>query len=290
MKAVQVLSFYGAAVLAARDSIHNALTLGICRSPLLPLSFPPLTNPICSTGDLLDEKYTGAQHLTDESSPWTSITNCIRNGTGPTEYCIFYAGTFANNRGISIITTPERAKVLQKLPALTNPDITAHVNRDLDPDYVPVYNRVHVPGKGVGLTAARTLHRGDRIMSSTPTIIIDYGFFDTIPKQSIYETQAAAIELLPHDHRQAFLNLSSHSETVNYLEKVDKILATNAFDIDADEYDNDQFYVVFPEISRCNHDCRPNADYYYDMETLTQHVHAVRTINIGEEISLSYLE
>lgn len=43
-------------------------------------------------------------------------------------------------------------------------------------------------------------------------------------------------------------------------------------------------------VSRFNHDCRPNADYWFDPETLVQHVYATRPIAIGEEISLTYME
>ncbi len=39
-----------------------------------------------------------------------------------------------------------------------------------------------------------------------------------------------------------------------------------------------------------NHDCRPNAHYYFDSLTLTQHVHALRTILPGEEITISYID
>jgi SET domain-containing protein len=39
-----------------------------------------------------------------------------------------------------------------------------------------------------------------------------------------------------------------------------------------------------------NHDCRPNADYYFDPETLAQHIHAIRPIAAGEEITISYIE
>ena len=39
-----------------------------------------------------------------------------------------------------------------------------------------------------------------------------------------------------------------------------------------------------------NHDCRPNAHYYFDPKTLTQHVHALRTILPGEEITISYID
>lgn len=43
-------------------------------------------------------------------------------------------------------------------------------------------------------------------------------------------------------------------------------------------------------VSRFNHDCRPNADYWFDPETLAQHIHATRNIAVGEEISLTYME
>jgi hypothetical protein len=39
-----------------------------------------------------------------------------------------------------------------------------------------------------------------------------------------------------------------------------------------------------------NHDCRPNAHYYFDPLTFTQHVHALRTILPGEELTISYLD
>lgn len=43
-------------------------------------------------------------------------------------------------------------------------------------------------------------------------------------------------------------------------------------------------------VSRFNHDCRPNADYWFDPQTLVQHVYATRNIYPGEELSLSYME
>lgn len=40
---------------------------------------------------------------------------------------------------------------------------------------------------------------------------------------------------------------------------------------------------------RLNHDCRPNSHYYFDPYTFTQHVHALRTIHPGEELTISYI-
>lgn len=118
--------------------------------------------------------------------------------------------------------------------------------------------------------------------------------------------QAGAIDALPEAHRQLILNLSVHDEAANFShhERVEKITSTNASDIDWDpdevagddegeDEDPDRengFYVVFLEIARMNHDCRPAADYYFDAETPTQYVHAVRPIQPGEEITITYID
>jgi hypothetical protein len=39
-----------------------------------------------------------------------------------------------------------------------------------------------------------------------------------------------------------------------------------------------------------NHDCRPNANYFFDPETFTHQVHAVRPIHPGEEITITYID
>jgi SET domain-containing protein len=43
-------------------------------------------------------------------------------------------------------------------------------------------------------------------------------------------------------------------------------------------------------VSRMNHDCRPNAHYYWDPDTFTQNVFATRDILAGEEITITYVE
>ncbi|KAI0578982.1 protein containing SET domain protein [Pyrenophora tritici-repentis] len=46
---------------------------------------------------------------------------------------------------------------------------------------------------------------------------------------------------------------------------------------------------LFPEIAMLNHDCRPNAAYFFDEKTMTHFVHATRTIYPGEEITITYI-
>lgn len=39
-----------------------------------------------------------------------------------------------------------------------------------------------------------------------------------------------------------------------------------------------------------NHDCRPNAAYFFDPDTLTHYVHAITTIHPGEEVTVTYID
>lgn len=45
-----------------------------------------------------------------------------------------------------------------------------------------------------------------------------------------------------------------------------------------------------PTVSRLNHACRPNSDYVFDSDTLTQTVFAARDIDAGEELTVTYQE
>ncbi|KAJ9155130.1 SET domain protein [Pleurostoma richardsiae] len=120
--------------------------------------------------------------------------------------------------------------------------------------------------------------------------MIDYGVFDSLPQKELMWIQAEGVDNLPHAHRSRMMNLSTHSGASGHYQRIEKILATNSFDIDLPDEKAESLYVVFPEISRFNHDCRPNADYYFDLETLSQHIHAIRPIAAGEEISITYID
>lgn len=48
--------------------------------------------------------------------------------------------------------------------------------------------------------------------------------------------------------------------------------------------------MVFPLVSRLNHECRPNCAYYFDHTTFSHKVIAVCDIVPGEELTISYYE
>ncbi|CAN8096393.1 unnamed protein product [Discula destructiva] len=292
MRHIRTLLLACAAAAALAHDISDSLLrqhhiheiLGHCHSPILH-SFPLLSSPICGN-DTLTTKYE-ASHT--PVAAWTRASSCTANVNGTDEYCVFTSATFAAGRGISVVTSPQRADFLANLPAFTRGEVVLkHENAEPDRDGAP-FEFVHVPGKDMGVVATRPIYRGDHLMSFTPAVVIDYGAFDTLAPEEVRRLQTEAADQLPLNVKGRFMDLSTHDGASDHVERVEKILRTNAFDVSVLDDGETGLYVVFPEISRFNHDCRPNADYWFDQETLVQHVYATRAIYPGEEISLSYM-
>lgn len=223
-------------------------------------SFPLLSNPICAN-DTLTTKYEAGARGTPHPV-WTRASSCTANVNGTDEFCIFSSGTFARGRGITVITSPARANHFAQLPAFdtrTSEAVLRDENRDVlvEKDGAdagagaggkkPPFVMQRVAGKGWGVVATRPIYRGEHLMSFTPAIAIDYGAFDGLAVDEMRALQAEAIDQLPEDLRGKFMELSTHDGASEHLEKVDKILKTNAFDVNI--YDGNEYglYVVFPE-------------------------------------------
>ncbi|KAK3322402.1 hypothetical protein B0H66DRAFT_554243 [Apodospora peruviana] len=235
----------------------------------------------------------GTCHNDSPAHIWTHSTPCFKSSKSDNQYCVFTDHTFAEGRGTSFVTTAGRAGYLATYPAFSEPEIIKGINQDLVRTIPAVYDMKEFPGKGMGLEAKVDIRRGDLIMANTVSLMIDYRVFDELANDEWMQLQAFAVDYLPAQHRSAILNLSTHDGgNLSHVQRVNKITSTNAFDIDPDTDDVEQdngFFVVFPEIARMNHDCRANADYYFDHETLTQYIHAIRPIKAGDEITLSYI-
>ncbi|ORY59243.1 uncharacterized protein BCR38DRAFT_351933 [Pseudomassariella vexata] len=224
---------------------------------------------------------------------WPISTPCARNGTQ--KYCIYSNPDFADGRGIIFFTSPERAAEVARSSAFTNPAVVRSVP-ELNAAESPYWRVEYVEGKGMGMIANKNFRIGDHIMSSTPSFMIDYNVFHYVPENQVVQMEADAASTLPANHGAIFMNLSTHDEVDSYETRVAKIILTNSFDIEEkgvvsrEDEEEETWYTVFPEISRLNHDCRANADYHFDVTTLTQHIHAVRPIAAGEEITISYVD
>lgn len=219
--------------------LHSA---GYCHSPVL-RSFPLLSSPICSHDTLITKYQAGDAHSPGNKA-WTRASSCTANGTD--EYCVFVSSTFANGRGVGVVTSPERANYIANLPAFTDENALKDENMERSPELAS-YEFVHVPGKDMGVVAKRPIYRGDHLMTFTPALVIDYGAFENLPEADIHRLQTEAIDSLPSELRTKFLNLSTHDGASDHIERVDKILRTNAFNVEISDQNEHGLYVVFPE-------------------------------------------
>ncbi|CZR54914.1 uncharacterized protein PAC_04799 [Phialocephala subalpina] len=227
---------------------------------------------------------TSSMHNDDHTSPWTIHPTCTSNTT--TKFCVFTSQTFYGDRGITILTTPSTARVLSHLPAFNIK--TPHLSSLSENDYRdPPFIVAPIPGRGMGLIANRTIERGD-LIKSHPAIAILHN--DAVSKDhALYPTHYSplmhlAIDQLPSNTRNLFLNMAAHNESEEpYIERI----YTNTF---GEDFNNQEHSIVIPETARLNHDCRPNAMYYFDPRTLVHYTHAARRIYAGEEITITYVD
>ncbi|GAB1318506.1 SET domain-containing protein 5 [Madurella fahalii] len=223
-------------------------------------------------------------------SKWESTGQCA----GP--YCIFTNRGFSGGRGIVTITTSANIKKLKKL-------LDPPKDQREPPDTPQPFYLAHIKGKGLGLLANTTLHRGAPLMKISPAVVIHRNFLEQIPAHTQAPLLEAAISLLPDPLRQSFLSQMSHDQHQHHhpgspsspAHKISAILATNSFQLDLGGGSGARgleghHYANFPEASRFNHDCRPNVAFYVDPATLAHTTTVVRDVRPGEELSISYLD
>lgn len=84
--------------------------------------------------------------------------------------------------------------------------------------------------------------------------------------------------------RKEVLALDAHDGT-----GLDGVMETNSFSCRFDDgATGDNYLCLFPEVSRVNHACRPNANAKFSSKTLLMEIRALRDIIPGEEISIAY--
>ncbi|KAK4231118.1 SET domain-containing protein 5 [Podospora fimiseda] len=206
----------------------------------------------------LDDEY----HL---PPPWHGPTSCISS------YCLYSNPSLS----ISLFTTPKNAYLTSQFP-LPSPK-----NRKvISPSS---FYEAQIPGKGIGLIANRTIHKGEIIMQRIPTLLIQaipHSTYSDRTKETLYKK---ALELLPEDTQQKFMRQYGNNITA----KVDKNSFRMLTDHDPKAEGESEHFAVFPDVSRINHDCRPNL--HYRLQNHTHTTVAVRDISPGEELTLSYI-
>ncbi|RFU26743.1 hypothetical protein B7463_g9598, partial [Scytalidium lignicola] len=254
------------------DTLGNASS-STANSNLVPSS-PEIGEQRCDSGSC--GNYYGPANET-LSGPWSYEPRCIEDETSHEKFCVYTNNSFAKGRGISFFTTPQIAEKVLALPAFTQQGLHDEVNVFNDPPW----EIKSVPGRGNGLFATRTINRGDLIISTTPVgIYMSDAFFPDFPLE--YKYLHMSFDQLPKATQDVFMRSAAHYEGDPIMERIN----TNAF---AGVFEDSQHFLMYPETALMNHDCRPNAMYYFDPTTLIHSTHASRTIEPGEEITLTYI-
>ncbi|EXJ65097.1 hypothetical protein A1O7_01437 [Cladophialophora yegresii CBS 114405] len=216
--------------------------------------------------------------------PWTHKPICTKDADDDPEdqFCVYTNASFSNGRGISIFTRPAIAREFASLPPFQDPTALSSngINLDSNAKDLPWYT-AFVPGKGMGMFASRPLHRGDLITAYTPCLVTHIG--DLRFTDDRERMLRLAINQLPPATTDAYLALAKVYDEPEVVAQ--DILKANGFEMKLGDL---MHPAVFPEASRYNHACAPNAQYFLSASMLTHYVHAVRPIAKDEEITISY--
>ncbi|CAI6332522.1 unnamed protein product [Periconia digitata] len=207
---------------------------------------------------------------------WTEAPDCVEGKER--KYCVHTTSKFRGG-GLSIISTPEAAEAASK--AFAHARKHAHYPHD---DWLEVQD---IPGKGKGLVAKELLKKGKIIMVDAARVITSSKVpFHVQPGEGL-KLYDSAVDRLPPKDRSLVLALDRSKKSTG----ADDILKTNSFGClfpDGSEGEGDGYLCLFPLVSRINHACRPNANAKFMPRTLLMEIKALRDIQAGEEISISY--
>ncbi|KAI0115498.1 heterokaryon incompatibility protein-domain-containing protein [Nemania sp. FL0031] len=145
-----------------------------------------------------------------------------------------------------------------------------------------MYALQDVPGKGKGLVAIQKISKGTRILSEEPIITIARNRLNgERPQISIYQQVASLNE---HQQR-AFLSMHNIHPYEDAAERYLGIFKTNSLPAEA----VGDTGAIFLEACRINHACDNNAQKNWNEKIKRHTVHALRDIDEGEEITITYL-
>ncbi|KAL2113915.1 hypothetical protein VUR80DRAFT_1768 [Thermomyces stellatus] len=210
---------------------------------------------------------------------WYESEQCVSG------YCIYANPTAAGGSGVVTITSSssfEKMKVMER--GIGAPD------RSEIPD-PPPYEIKEVPGKGKVLVATETIKRGTRLLSNEPALIVHRGFFNETFPEKQEPLLEAAVKLLPVETQK---RIYGQIDPANNILTLKDVVNRRPFEanlgltwVGRQGYEEEKHLINFPGAEPLQHDCRPNAAFHIDMP-LVHEVTAVRKIEPGEEISISY--
>ncbi|SPO01452.1 uncharacterized protein DNG_04125 [Cephalotrichum gorgonifer] len=210
---------------------------------------------------------------------WYASERCVSG------YCVYANPGASGGAGIAALTTAsslEKLKVQELQLGLA--DTTAIPNPR-------PYEVKDVPGKGKILVATETIRRGTKLLSSSPSLIVHRNFFNETFPEKQDPLLELAVSLLPAATQSRIYEQMNPAEGVVTLKDVLERLPFEAnlgvVWVGKDGFDEEKHLLNYPDVAPLSHNCRPNAAFHIDNNFVHQ-VSAVRKIQPGEEISISY--
>ncbi|KAF2840497.1 SET domain-containing protein, partial [Patellaria atrata CBS 101060] len=221
--------------------------------------------------------------VTRDWDPWTYKPFCVYSTTHTNvEFCTYTHIPFRRMHGVSLIVEPHIAATLTS--SLPDPDVSWDPQRDPfeagalhEP---PAYVVQDIPGKGKGVVAQRKIRRGEMFMVDFPVLVAGVKFPEVLSVRQGSELIKWAVMQLPRPELVLELGRSVGGGVV------EDVLKTNVFAL---EIEGTPHMALYPEISRINHACKPNAFTRASPRILNTEVVAHRDIELGEEITLTYI-
>ncbi|KAF3055351.1 N-lysine methyltransferase SMYD2-B [Trichoderma lentiforme] len=140
-----------------------------------------------------------------------------------------------------------------------------------------------IPGKGIGLIAKRLIRKGETVMKRQPSLLVQV---ETQARTDVHVRDilyGQAMDGMRDLDRSRVMGMTGS----DLGDKIDKNCFRLRINDDENSDSGDHYIGCYPDIARLNHDCRPSL--VYAINNFTHSISAVRDIDAGEELSISYI-
>ncbi|KAI1660272.1 hypothetical protein F4813DRAFT_387134 [Daldinia decipiens] len=144
-----------------------------------------------------------------------------------------------------------------------------------------IYALQDLPGKGKGLVAREKISKGTRILSEEAVVTLSA----SVGSERLRTSICQQVEALSENQRRDFLSMHNIHPYRNTAEQYLGIFRTNSLPVEAVGDKG----AIFLEACRINHACDNNAQKNWNENIKRHTVHALKDINKGEEITITYL-
>ncbi|KAK1756562.1 hypothetical protein QBC47DRAFT_445220 [Echria macrotheca] len=196
------------------------------------------------------------------------------------EYCVYTNRKINKGRGLALVTKFG--------------DYQKGENKIEDPS---LFVETEVVDKGIGITAAKTVRRGKRLMSVTPVLLVHQDLFKDVKKRiDRKRVLEAAVAYLPDATREVFDRQRIQGLAPGDGRKkrsVEEIILGAPFEIslpfDMHAEQHSRHYAHYPEVAVVQHDCRPNVAWHID-PNFSLKLNVARRAQTGEELTMAYVD